>query len=885
MLTVGSKLGPYEIVGALGAGGMGEVYRARDTRLGRDIAIKVLPAHLASDPALRERLEREAKAISQLSHPNICTLHDIGHQDGVDFLVMELLEGESLEQRLLRGPLPPEQVLKVGIQIADALDKAHRRGIVHRDLKPGNIYLTKSGAKLLDFGLARASEQAPVATALTELTSDKRKLTAEGALVGTFQYMAPEQLEGHDADARTDIFALGSVLYEMATGKPAFSGRTKASLIASILTAEPPSIVSLQPMSPPALDRVVRVCLAKDPDDRFQTAHDLKLQLEWIAEGGSQAGVPAPVAAHRRRRELLAWSALAVLLLAVGILGWLYWRASNVETPARQSYLLPPQGDSFGVSSMPGLQAALSPDGRKLAFVASSAPGKQQLFVLALDASAPQALADTEGAYYPFWSPDSRIIAFFAGGKLKRIDANGGPAEPICSVGSARGGTWGPDGTIIFAPDPTVPLVAVPASGGTPRALTQLDHAIKENSHRWPWFLPDGKHYLYSTLAIKPENAGVFVAELGSPERKKIVGVTSTAVYVAPGYLLFERDGSLVAQRFDVKRLELQGDSTPIAEQVLYSINYGVGAFAASDAGELVFMHGSSRAGASSVAWYDLAGKSAGETLPQASGPALSPDGKTLAFLRAASSVDVTLWLRDLSRKVESRFSFAQPLSFDPVWSPDGKQIAFGTAAAPGAFTGTYIKPTDGSAPERQLTDRSSWPLAWSHDGRYLLMRAENSSGLPEIWALPMQGEPKPFPVLQANGIHLLWADFSPDNKWIAYESDESGLSQVYVAPFPGPGGRWQVSSDGGSQPLWRGNQIFFISAGRFYAADVQEKGAGVQLGSPHLLFTAAVTTNPSHWYDVTRDGKRILVNISDRPNENPPLNLILNWTQLLNKR
>ena len=498
-IASGTKLGPYEIVGPLGAGGMGEVYRAHDTRLDRDVAIKVLSGHFVSDPNLKERFEREARTISQLSHPNICSLYDVGSQDGADYLVMECLEGETLADRILRGPLTLEEVLRYGAQVADALDKAHQRGVIHRDLKPGNIMLTKTGAKVLDFGLAKqAQAKTPSSSALTAMTA--KPLTVEGTIVGTFQYMAPEQIEGNEADARSDIFALGCVLYEMATGKRAFAGKTQASVIASILATEPPPLSQAAPMTPPALDRLVRYCMAKDREERIQSAHDVKLQLEWIAEGGSQAGVPAPVVARRRSSQKLAWILTGVALAAaiVFAIGFVL-RAPVPAHPLRVS-ILPPEQHSFDPLSI-----ALSPDGTKLAFVAMAAGAIPQLWVRPLDSTAAQPLAGTDEASYPFWSPDSRSLGFFAQGKLKVIDASGGAVQTLVDASDPRGGTWGADGTILYSPDATSGLFRIPAAGGTPVllpgqqqvALPGTSSAPAVGSRRWPAFLPDGRHFLF----------------------------------------------------------------------------------------------------------------------------------------------------------------------------------------------------------------------------------------------------------------------------------------------------------------------------------------------------------------------------------------------------
>src|SRR5580698_4039947 len=557
-IASGTKLGPYEIVSPLGAGGMGEVYRARDTRLDRDVAIKVLSGHFVSTPSLKERFDREARTISQLSHPNICRLYDIGSQDGADHLVMECLEGETLADRLVRGPLPIEEVLRYGAQIADALDKAHQQGVIHRDLKPGNIMLTKAGAKVLDFGLAKqAQANNASASVLTAMTAGK-PLTVEGTIVGTYQYMAPEQIEGSEADTRSDIFALGCVLYEMATGKRAFAGKTQASVIASILATEPPPLTQAAPMTPPALDRLVRYCMAKDREERIQSAHDVKLQLEWIAEGGSQAGVPAPVVARRRTSQKLAWilAGMAVAAAIVFAIAFVL-RAPVPAHPLRVS-ILPPEQHSFDPLSI-----ALSPDGTKLAFVAMAAGAIPQLWVRPLDSTAAQPLAGTDEASYPFWSPDSRSLGFFAQGKLKVIDASGGAVQTLVDASDPRGGTWGADGTILYTPDATSGLFRIPAAGGTPVllpgqqqvALSGTSSAPAVGSRRWPAFLPDGRHFLF--FQFSRNNPGgsrgnVHLASLDSQQDITLAGADYRGQY-ANGHLLYVRGGNLMGQTFDEK--------------------------------------------------------------------------------------------------------------------------------------------------------------------------------------------------------------------------------------------------------------------------------------------------------------------------------------------
>ena len=564
-LGPGAQLGPYEVLAPLGAGGMGEVYRARDTRLDRTVAVKVLPGHLAANPDLRQRFEREARAVSSLNHPHICALFDVGQQDGTDYLVMEYLEGETLADRLGRGPLPTDQVLRNGIEIADALDRAHRQGIVHRDLKPGNVMLTKSGTKLLDFGLAKLQTAlpAPAASVLSAMATAHRPLTEAGTVLGTFQYMAPEQLEGKEADARTDLFALGTILYEMATGRKAFSGKSQASLIAAILSADPPPLSSFQPLAPPALERLVKVCLAKDPDDRLQTAHDVMQELKWIVEAGSAAGVPAPVAARRRSRERLAWILAGLLpLLASGLT---HFVTSRQRPPVQATRFQVPAPE--GASSVN--YQLLSPDGRHLAFIAT-VEGVTSVWVRPLDSLEAHPLRGTEGVAYDYiWSPDSAAVAFVLKNRLNRLALSGGPSLTICEMGDLESGDWGRDGTILLSSFQGGAIYRVSASGGTPTAVTTVEKDAAE-SHRYPAFLPDGRHFLYLAQRSPREKSALYVASLDSPEKRLLVPAESQADYSPSGHLLFVREGTLMAQPFDARDLRVHGEAVPLTDDVRY---------------------------------------------------------------------------------------------------------------------------------------------------------------------------------------------------------------------------------------------------------------------------------------------------------------------------
>ena len=875
-LTSGTKLGPYEIQSPLGAGGMGEVYRARDTRLNRTVAVKILPAHLSSNPDARQRFEREARAISSLNHPNICTLHDVGHQNGTDFLVMEYLEGETLADRLTKGPLPPEQVLKYGIEICEGLEKAHKSGVVHRDLKPGNIMLTKSGAKLMDFGLAKATPASePPASSLTMTISGPsadKPLTAQGMVVGTFQYMSPGQLEGKEADARSDIFALGAVLYEMAAGKRAFTGKTQASIIASILASDPQPISAVQPMSPPALDRVVRTCLAKDPDERWQTAHDVRLQLEWIAEAGSKAGVPAPVVARRRMSQKLAWALAAMAIAAAIALGvGFVLRAPAPVHPIRVS-ILPPAQHAFDPLSI-----ALSPDGTKLAFVASGTGKAPQLWVRPLDSTAAQPLAGTDDAGFPFWSPDSRSLGFFAQGKLRIIDASGGAVQTLASAPQPRGGTWGADGTILYTPEASSAMFRIPAAGGTPsRAIgTEEKTATTITSPRWPAFLPDGKHFIFFRFAGGGTGGGtIHLGALDSQQDTLLVESDYRARY-ASGHLVFVRGGNLMVQRFDDKSLKLSGNPVPIAEQILGETRGGAG-FSLSNDGKLIFAGGQSSL--LDLAWYDRTGKK-GDVIDSGTfqDAHISPDGKKVSAARADAAGHLEIYIYDLARGTKSQFSFSQTRDDDPVWSPDGNTIVFDSARS--GKIDLYTRPANGARQEELLyhDELDKYPSSWSSDGKYIAYETIGGGHF-DVWVMPMFGDRKPFPFLQEK-YNTRFPAFSPDGKWMVFTSYEAGHAQVYVVAFPKPGGRFLVGD--GSEAVWSKNGteiLYFDEHSRVVSVEATAHGDSIELGKPQILFPAQPGLLQS-----SPDGQRLLM--MQAPIENSSsLTLVVNWPQELKK-
>jgi serine/threonine protein kinase/Tol biopolymer transport system component len=893
-LNAGDRLGPYEIQAPLGAGGMGEVYRAQDTRLERTVAVKVLTAQLSSSPELRQRFEREAKTISKLSHPHVCALYDVGREGETEYLVMEYLEGETLTQRLARGPLPSEQVLRYGMEMAEALDQAHRQGIVHRDLKPGNVMITKSGVKLLDFGLAKAVAPVTPASGLTALptVAGAPDLTQAGTILGTFQYMAPEQLEGREADARTDIFALGAVLYEMATGRKAFAGRSQASLIGSILKDEPAAISTIQPMAPPALDRVVRICLSKDPEDRWQSAHDIAAELKWIGEG-SQAGVAAPttVSTRRRSRERLAWAGFALAALAAVGFAVAFVKRSPPPPRVLRFEIVPSEAAAYqGIGNNVAMLPALSPDGRLLVFNAEDSHGKAFLWIRPLDSLAARPVPGTEDGDYPFWSPDSRSIGFFSDKKLKRVDASGGPVQVLCDAPVGRGGTWSGDGVILFSPTAGSPIHRVASSGGAPVAVLTLDAAHGEDSQRWPHFLPDGRHFLYfSYLGSNPEssdqNGGVRVGSLDSKQTRQVVPQASNAVYIEPGRLLFYRGGNLLAQPFDAHSQKSTGEASPIAETVAYDDAKKFAFFSASTTGGLAYARASTYP--SRLLWFDRQGRqigSVGEPGDYAT-PLLSADGRKLAvtvYLGQGGSI----WIYDLVRGSKTQFSSENSLDDNAVWSPDGNRLAFSSArGGPGRL---FLRPVGGAGSEQALlkTTNAEVPLDWSRDGRFLAYAAPGETTDWDTWILPLEGDRKPFAFLQTKAIEGQ-AAFSPDGKWIAYVSTESGKSDVYAAPFPGPGQRVAVSTAGGKNPRWRGDgkELFYLAEdGKMMSVSIQS-GATLEPGLPVPLFETRVRNQPGWRYDVTADGQKFLIVTRVLEREVPPIAVVVDWMAGLKSR
>ena len=780
----GTQLGPDEIQSALGAGGMGEVYKARDTRLNRVVAIKVLPRGVADDPRRRERFDREALAISSLNHPHICTLYDVGHQDGVDYLVMELLEGQTLSERIAKGALPLDQALQTAIQIADALDAAHRKGIVHRDLKPANVFLARRGGpsgppivKLLDFGIARLTQPASAtdspAAAMTQGT-----LTAEGTLLGTVQYMSPEQLEGRDADARSDVFAFGALLYEMLTGRRAFAGESQSSVIAAILEREPSPLTAVQPQTPPALDRLVRKALAKNPDDRWQSIRDLRDELQWMA--GERTAAASPAAAGRFGQKF-AWVVAGLSLaaaVAVGAAAYLGRPATDLHLGVYRSTFALPSALSGRVT------LALSPDGTQLALAAAGYVGRTPLWVRPLNGLSTRPIAGTEGATAPFWSPDSRSIAFVANGKLQKVDVSGGPAVSLSDRGRALPGAWSREGTILFSAT-SDEIARVSAAGGSPSTVTVKDTSAGELALRFPWFLPDGRHFLFSAVA-EPRGGVAYVGSLDKRERTRVLDGLMNVQY-AGGYLFFVRGRTLMAQPFDAERFRLAGEPTPVAEQVrTQSSTTPIGAFTVSNT-VLAFQHAADVSGKSRLVWFDRSGSQTrvlgepdiyGGVLTNASAEvSLSTDGRFATVVAPPDHPDV--WIFDVARGARTRLTFDPAGASAPLWSPDGKFVAFRSVR--NGHQDIYRRAANGAgADELLFGDLSNKiPESWSPDGQDILYAAAGAApGAPIwIWALPLFGDRKPFPFVQSQ-FTTNRAQFSPEGRWVAYQSSESGQSE-----------------------------------------------------------------------------------------------------------
>jgi Tol biopolymer transport system component len=883
---IGRRVAHYSIVDKLGEGGMGVVYKARDTHLDRFVAIKVLPEAFSRDPDRLARFTREAKVMASLNHPNIATVHGVEDSGGVSVLVMEVVEGPTLAQRIALGAVPLEEALPIARQMAEALEYAHEHGVIHRDLKPANIKITSEGrVKVLDFGLAKALAQEAGPQAGTpgdpaDSPTQTMRTTSAGIILGTAAYMAPEQVRGQSVDRRADIWSFGVVLYEMLTGRQLIGGPTISDTLAAVLTSEP----DLTPV-PAGARRIVERCLRKDPHQRWQAMGDVRIAMEEVPAGGITEAAPAPL-----WKSMLPWIAAGVLAILAATLAFIHLREKPAEMPMVRLTFGAPDKTVFSRDPRVlggGVIApfAVSPDGRRVVFGATSADGKSQLWVRSLDALAAQPLAGTEGASNPFWSPDSRSIGFAADGKLKRIDVSGGTALTLADAPASQGGTWSRDGVVLFVPRSLTAVQRVPAAGGALSAAAKLDEANKEVGHRWPWFLPDGRHFLFAAVRTQnTDHATIHAGSLDSPERKVLLEADSSAVY-AGGYLLFLRESTLMAQPFDPGRLTTTGDAVPIAENIVR--------FSVSESG--VLGYATRGRNDQNLAWFDRSGR----RLSTVADPGTlgrihsSPDGKKAAVsINSGNNQDI--WIYDLLRGLRTRFTFDAAVESEAVWSPDGRTIAFSSNRK--GHEDLYRKASDGTGVEELLfaDDLDKRPKSWSPDGKFLLYSAVSPKTQDDIWILPLTperaGAPlKPYPFLQT----AFWEtreQFSPDGRWVVYQSNESGRNEIYVALFPSAGGKRQVSTGGGITPRWRrdGKEIIYISPDRkLVAVEVSMKGATLEFGEARLLFgpLEAVQIVLGFFYDVSADGQRFLLVVPSEGDTSGALTLVLNWTAGLRKK
>ncbi len=876
-LTAGTRLGPYEVVAPIGAGGMGEVYKATDTRLKRTVAVKVLPPHFALREDLRLRFEREARVISNLNHPHICTLHDIGEQDGLNFLVMEHLEGETLAARVQRGPVALEEALPLAIQIADALSEAHGHAVAHRDLKPANVMLTRTGVKLLDFGLAK-----PL-TAGKTVGPDDATLTAalstEGAFMGTLQYMAPEQLEGKEADARSDIFAFGCVLYEMLTGKRAFSGESHASVIGAIMSGEPPALTQLQPVTPVGLERIVRQCIRKKADERFQSVHDIKLQLEWLRQPAEEkpaaaAAPPPPPPPKPRRRERWIWIA-ATSLLMVALTTSVAMRPGPPPPPGPVKLEIQPEERGTLVTSV-----VVSPDGETIAWNASVSAGFNKVVVRSLSTGVARQLAGVEGVLRGF-SADGRSLLFFAGGALKRADISEGAVQTICQCISNRGVHWAANGTV-FLGSQSGPLLRVPATGGEPAPATTLDKERGELGQRYPVLLADGQRLLYSSVSGKPELSGVYLASLdGSEKPRRVHPSTNRFDYIPPGFLLIRQGEGVAAVAVDLTGSSKIGEPRMLAES-LPNVSGQYWYSSSRDGRVIALVQGG--VGISDSTLIDRSGKILAKLDMGGSGsgvghPDFSPDGKRLVIERGMGSNSLSdIWSFDLERKTGARLTFAPEQDGPAVWSAKGDRVFYYSLRG-SKGGGVFQIESNGVGTEKLVAQTEAHHMHVSPDGRYLVFEKSPTTGGAELWMVSLaEGGP---PRLLLAGQAYSQPRISPDSRFLAYDSPETGRSELYIQTFPPGGGRWQVSTNGGREPKWRsdGKEIYFLEGSRIMAASIGMRGAALEIGVPHALFELRFGgRGAARHYAASPDGKLFFAHTASESAQDQPVTVLLNW-------
>jgi serine/threonine protein kinase/Tol biopolymer transport system component len=888
---IGQTISHYKVVEKLGEGGMGIVYKAQDTNLDRFVALKFLPAHLAASEQDKARFIQEAKSASALNHPNVCTIHDIQEHDGQLFIVMEFVDGQTLQEK--KSILSQKQALDIGIQIADGLAAAHEKGIVHRDIKPENIMIRKDGiVQIMDFGLAKLKGAS--------------RLTKEGSTVGTAGYMSPEQVQGQDADHRSDIFSLGVLLFEMLSGQPPFKGVHETAIAYEIVNVDSPPLSSIKPNIPPELDAIVLECLEKDPKERTQSASQISVDLKRYRRESSKQRASRITAARpimksqeydavqpvaqmeNKNRSFLPWIVAGVLGVACIAVTFLYLKSTGQEIQTVRAFIQAPVGAAFaqqsGGASGVG-HITISPDGHKIAFIAVDSAGMPRLYVRSLNSLIALPLPGTENAFYPFWSPKSDFIAFFVDGKMKKIDASGGPPLSICDVREARGGSWGKDDIIIFTPGTNDPLFQVPAAGGTPVQVTKLDTVANEVTQRFPWFLPDGKHFLYFVrIASGSDEDRVCLGSLDGTFGKKLVNTHSNAIY-ANGYLLFVREQTLVAQPFDADNFSMKGNAVPIAEQVRFNLNWNRGSFSASTNGKLIYEGGIGPV-TNQLAMFDRNGKllSVMKGTQSVFEASFSPDMTRIAF----STVDLQrrnedIWVYDIARSISTRLTFDPRDDTDPIWSPDGKQIIFSSNRS--TREGVFVKNADGTGSETELLtyEKGLYPTGWSRDGA---MIACTTYPTRDIVVFPSDGKQPPIKFLNTEFVEDE-ARFSPDGKYLAYASNESGQREIYVRPFPGPGGKWQVSTNGSLfRTFWRqdGKEIYYQSRdGKVMAAEVNVNGGTFSIGNVTPLYEA-LTIGVSGILDVSPDGQKFLMVYNQVESKSDHLTLVLNWEAELQK-
>ena len=886
-IASGTRLGRYEIRSKLGEGGMGEVYRARDEKLNRDVAIKLLPAGLLENAERLNRFEQEAQAAGALNHANILAIYDVGVHEGAPYVVSELLEGETLRELLDQLQPATRKSIDYAIQLAQGLAAAHDKGIVHRDIKPDNIFITKDERiKILDFGLAKLAQPSGEDAAQTEIATRKVR-TDPGTVMGTVGYMSPEQVRGLAVDHRTDIFSFGAVLYEMLTRRRAFRGDSAIETLNAILKEEPAELSGSNPNIAPGLERVVWHCLEKNPERRFQSASDIAFALESLSGGASHpsqqtlAAITPVTSSRRWTKERFGWLGIcAVLLVALAALAFAYFSRSQSSSgqPVRLALTTSEK------ATVPS-RVTVSPDGSRVAFIADNAEGKRQLWVRLLDALTAQPVAGTEGAASPFWSPDSRFIGYFAGNKLYKIEAAGGRPQSLCDVGEDQGGAWNRDGVILFSGADG--LHRVSAQGGAPALVTKVDP--KEEAHRWPYFLPDGKHFIFLADAGTTENHHIRVGSLDSHETQILFSAVTRIAYAPPGYLLYVSQGALVAQPFDAAKLKVTGEPTILAEQVVDVGQNHEFDFSVSDDGVLAYQEGSAT---SRFVWFDRTGKKL-ETVAvpdNYSSIAISGDGRRAATgLLDADGRQSDLWIFDLSRNRRTRLTFDPQSDGDPVWSPDGNRIAFSSNRTGDGHAHIYVT-SSGSTGDDQLllpSDTDDIPSCWSRDGQNIVFMRWTNGGHASIWLLPLSGGGQPKPLLQSAAFDQIDAKLSPDGHLIAYASNETGRLEVYLQAFPISGRKVTVSSNGGGLPLWRDDskELFYVTgAGKMMSAEIKTAGT-LESSVPRELFQANIKFRVGFPYAVTPDGARFLINTPADADNPTPLMVVLNWPAILKRK